>query len=66
MPRCADGSGYIGSDLLTSKHMYGYNVLTSDEESAKTITGACARETPTADCAKTGDGFARITYIGAN
>jgi len=58
------GSGYIGNPLLTDKHMYGYNVATSSEESTKTIAGACVSETPTADCAKIGDGYARITYLG--
>lgn len=58
------GSGYIGNPLLTNKHMYGYGVATSDEENTKTISGTCASETPKSDCAKIGDGYARITYLG--
>lgn len=58
------GSGYIGSTLLSNKHMYGYNVATSDDEDTKTITGTCTSKTPIADCAKIGNGYARITYLG--
>lgn len=65
----AGGSGYIGGVASSStyhitRHMYGYQVPTSDGESLKTITGACASQSPKADCAKMGNGFARITYLG--
>jgi len=58
------GSGYIGNTSLTDKHMACYNCETSNEESTKTISVTCASETPTPDCAKIGNGYARITYIG--
>ena len=57
------GSGYIGNNLLTDKYMYCYNSRTSDVESTKTYTTKCAEETPTENCAKNGNGFARITLI---
>ena len=58
------GSGYIGNSLLTNKAMYCYNCEESSEESTKTISTTCAEETPTVNCAKKGNGYARITYIG--
>jgi len=58
------GSGYIGNSLLTNKSMYCYNCEESSEESTKTISTTCAEETPTSNCAKKGNGYARITYIG--
>ena len=58
------GSGYIGNALLKTKAMYCYNCEESDEESTKTISTTCINETPTKNCAKIGNGYARITYIG--
>ena len=58
------GSGYIGNSLLTNKAMYCYNCEESSEENTKTISTTCAEETPTANCAKKGNGYAKITYIG--
>ena len=58
------GSGYIGNALLKTKAMYCYNCEESDEESTKTISTTCVNETPTENCAKIGNGYARITYIG--
>ena len=60
----AGGSGYIGNSLLTDKTMYCYNCEESSEESTKTVSTTCAEETPTENCAKKGNGYARITYIG--
>ena len=57
------GSGYIGNSLLTDKYMYCYNCATSNVESTKTYTTTCAEETPTENCAKIGNGYARITYL---
>ena len=34
-----------------------------DVESTKTFTTTCAEETPTENCAKIGNGYARITYL---
>jgi len=54
------GSGYIGNSLLTEKTMYCYNCEESTEESTKTISTTCVNETPTENCAKSGNGYARI------
>ena len=60
----AGGSGYIGNQLLTNKAMYCYNCSESSEESTKTISTTCVSETPTSNCSKKGNGYARITYLG--
>ena len=57
------GSGYIGNPLLTEKVMYCYNCEESTEESTKTISTTCVNETPTENCAKSGNGYARISLI---
>ena len=57
------GSGYIGNSLLTNKLMYCYNCTESTEESTKTISTTCTSATPTENCAKSGNGYARITLI---
>ncbi len=59
----AGGSGYIGNSLLTNKVMYCYNCQESSEESTKTISTTCSEETPTENCAKKGNGYARITLV---
>lgn len=56
------GSGYIGNSLLTQKSMYCYNCTESSEESTKTIATTCHSETPTENCAKEGNGYARISF----
>ena len=57
------GSGYIGNSLLTKKAMYCYNCQESNEISTKTISTTCTSATPTANCAKQGNGYAKITFI---
>ncbi len=57
------GSGYIGNTLLTDKSMYCYNCTESTDESIKTISTTCTSATPTENCAKSGNGYARITLI---
>ena len=57
------GSGYIGNELLTEKSMYCYNCTESSEESTKTVSTTCISETPTENCSKKGNGYARITLI---
>lgn len=57
------GSGYIGNSILTDKHMAGYNVETSSDISTKTISVTQVSETPQADTAKKGNGFAKITLV---
>lgn len=60
------GSGYIGNHLLKDKAMYCYNCEESSEESTKTISTTCSEETPTENCAKKGNGYARITLVSVN
>lgn len=57
------GSGYIGNSLLTEKTMYCYNCEESSEESTKTVTTTCKESTATENCAKIGNGYARIRLI---
>ena len=59
----AGGSGYIGNTLLTEKSMYCYNCQESSEISTKTISTTCTSATPTENCAKQGNGYARITLV---
>ena len=59
------GSGYIGNSLLTNKSMYCYNCTASSEPSTKTISTTCVNSTPTANCAKQGNGYARITLMSS-
>lgn len=58
------GSSYIGNPLLTNKVMYCYNCTESSAETTKTISTTCHSSTPTENCAKEGNGYAKITYIG--
>lgn len=57
------GSGYIGNSILTNKAMYCYNCKESSEESTKTISITCSEEMPTENCAKKGNGYARISLV---
>ena len=59
------GSGYIGNSLLTEKAMYCYNCQESKDISTKTISTTCTSATPTTNCAKQGNGYARITLISS-
>lgn len=60
------GSGYIGNSLLTEKTMYCYNCEESSETSMKTISTTCESATPTENCAKKGNGYAKITLVSSN
>ena len=57
----AGGSSYIGNSLLTNKVMYCYNCTESSDLSTKTVTTTCLNNTATENCAKIGNGYARIT-----
>ena len=57
------GSSYIGNSNLTKKVMYCYNCKENSSESTKTISTTCSEETPTENCAKKGNGYARITLV---
>lgn len=61
----AGGSGYIGNSFLTNKSMYCYNCTTSSEESTKTYSTTCHNANATENCAKEGNGYAIITYLGS-
>ena len=58
------GSGYIGNSLLLNKTMYCYGCTESTDASTKTIRTTCHNSTPTENCAKEGNGYARITLVG--
>ena len=70
----AGGSSYIASSKLISgkgitKHMYCYNCTASSITNTETYTisngtNSCYNSIPTEDCAKAGDGFAKVTYLG--
>ena len=57
------GSGYIGNSILTNKVMYCYNCEESAEVSTKTVSTTCISQTPTENCSKQGNGYARITLV---
>ena len=57
------GSGYIGNSLLTEKAMYCYNCQESKDISTKTISTTCTSAIPKENCAKQGNGYARITLV---
>ena len=59
----AGGSSYIANPLLTEKVMYCYNCSESSETLTKTISTTCKSSTPTANCSKQGNGYARITLV---
>lgn len=56
------GSGYIGKATLYNKVMYCYNCTESNDESTKTISTTCHNASPTTNCAKEGNGYARISF----
>ena len=64
------GAGYIGNSLLISsngvtKHMicYGKDCKTSTDAGTLTNSVTVVSETPTADTAKMGNGYAKITLV---
>lgn len=59
----AGGSSYIGNSLLTNKSMYCYNCTESNDVSTKTVSTTCTNSTPTSNCAKKGNGYAKITFV---
>ena len=59
----AGGSGYVGNSLLKNKVMYCYNCEESNEKNTKTISTTCNEETPTSNCSKKGNGYARINLV---
>lgn len=57
------GSGYIGNSNLTVKYMYCYNCSTSSDPSTLTYTTTNVSSTATSNYAKSGDGYARISFV---
>lgn len=57
------GSGYIGNSSLTNKYMYCYNCTTSTAAATLTHTTTNVGATPTANYAKSGNGYAKITFV---
>ena len=65
------GSGYIGNSLLLSsssiiKHMACYNCTTSSALDTNTISNTKVNSTATSNSAKTGNGYAKISFIGTS
>ena len=60
------GSGYIGNPRITDKSMYCYNCTQSTEESTKTVSGTCSSLLAIENCAKIGNGYARISFVSNN
>ena len=60
------GSSYIGNSLLTDKEMYCYNCESSTAIDTKTTSTTCTSSTPTANCAKQGNGYAKITILSTS
>ncbi len=58
------GSSYIDNPLLTEKSMACFECATSDEESTKTISVNAVSEEALPNTAKSGNGYAKITYLG--
>ena len=63
------GSSYIGSSSLVSgagitKHMTCFECTTSSDNNARTNSNSNVSGTATADYSKTGNGYAKITYLG--
>ena len=56
------GSGYINTTELTNACMYGYNVAESAATATKTVSTLAHSETPTAQTAKIGNGYAKISW----
>lgn len=64
------GSGYIANSLLLSyggitKAMYCYNCTESSDSTTLTYSVTDVSETATSNYAKSGNGYAKITYIGS-
>lgn len=57
------GSGYIGHSLLQNKVMYCYNCTVSNAENTKTKSTTCTNSVATANCAKIGNGYAKIKQV---
>ena len=65
------GSSYIGNSLLLTrsgitKQMYCYNCTASSDANTKTTSTTNVSSTATANYAKSGNGYAKITWISAN
>lgn len=60
------GSGYIGNSTLYSKYMFCYNCPTSSTASTLTYSTTNVSSIAISNYAKTGNGYARITYLWAD
>lgn len=60
------GSGYIGNNSLFNKHMTCYECDTAYQTNVKTISNTNVSATATSDYSKSGNGYAKITYLGKN
>ena len=61
----AGGSGYIGNSLLTNKVMYCNSCAESTDTATKTISTYCYDNSPRSNCAKSGNGYAKISLVSS-
>lgn len=59
------GSSFIGNYKLFNGNMFCYNCSATDIPTFITNSTSCNNEEPTENCAKQGQGFAKITYAGS-
>lgn len=57
------GSSYIGNSRITDKGMYCYGCEESEDVDTLTTSTTCVSDVPIEECAKIGNGYARVTYI---
>ena len=57
------GSGYIANSLLSNKEMKCYNCTESTDEDTKTTSVDCTDDIANSNCAKKGNGYAKITFV---
>ena len=54
---------YIGNANLTNKVMYCNGCGNNSSTNTKTVSGSCASGSATADCSKSGNGYARVSFV---
>lgn len=59
----AGGSGYFDPTTANNAAMYCFDCDESSDEATFTVSVTCVEEEPTPNCAKYGDGYARITRL---
>lgn len=55
------GSGYIGNSRITDKEMFCFDCEESNSPDTLTTSTTCVSDVPTEECAKIGNGYARVS-----